>query len=230
MQSFEKLYKSLHYTFQDKALLVQALTHRSYSRKSYERLEFLGDAVLNFIMAEELYRRYPRAKEGEMSRRRAFLVNGEKLVLLAKKLKINTYLFLGAGELKTGGTSRHSILADATEAIIGAIYLDSSLEQCRRVVLSWYVEKDFNQARVVKDSKSELQEWLQGKNFSLPRYTLMHLSGQAHAQRFTVSCQVKGLPHITEGVGSSRRKAEQEAARNFLKLLTEALLHTMSFG
>lgn len=220
MESFEKLYKNLNYTFQDEVLLTRALTHRSHSRKSYERLEFLGDAVLNFIMAEELYRRYPRAKEGEMSRRRAFLVNGEKLVLLAQKLKINTFLFLGAGELKTGGASRHSILADATEAIIGAIYLDSDLEHCRRAVLSWYIEEDFNQARIIKDSKSELQEWLQGKNFSLPRYTLMHLSGKAHAQQFTVLCQVKGLSHITEGVGSSRRKAEQEAARNFLKLLT----------
>jgi len=221
MQAFEKLYKNLAYTFKDEALLTRALTHRSYSRKSYERLEFLGDAVLNFIMAEELYRRYPRAKEGEMSRRRAFLVNGEKLVKLAQKLKINTHLSLGAGELKTGGSLRHSILADATEAIIGAIYLDSDLENCRRVILSWYTEEDFNQARVIKDAKSELQEWLQGKNFSLPRYTLMHLNGKAHAQQFTVSCQVKGLTHITEGVGTSRRKAEQEAARNFLKLLID---------
>jgi ribonuclease-3 len=219
MQSFEKLYKSLDYFFQDEALLKQALTHRSYSRKSYERLEFLGDAVLNFIMAEELYKRYPRAKEGEMSRRRAFLVNGEKLVSLARKLQINHYLSLGAGELKTGGASRHSILADAMEAIIGAIYLDSNLNTCRTSVLSWYNEDDFNQARIVKDSKSELQEWLQSKNFPLPRYTLMHLSGKAHAQKFTVSCQVKGLSHVTEGVGTSRRKAEQEAARNFLKLL-----------
>ena len=219
MPSFDKLYKNLNYTFQSPALLMQALTHRSYSRKSYERLEFLGDAVLNFIMAEELYRRYPRAKEGEMSRRRAFLVNGEKLVMLAQQLKINQYLLLGAGELKTGGSFRHSILADATEAIIGAIYLDSNLKHCQDVVLSWYTEKDFDQARVMKDPKSELQEWLQGKNFSLPRYTLVHLSGQAHAQQFTVSCQVKGLSHLTEGTGSSRRKAEQEAAFNFLKLL-----------
>jgi ribonuclease-3 len=221
MQDLTQLCNHIGYCFKDLRLLKRALTHRSYGRQSYERLEFLGDAILNFIMAEELYRRYPRAKEGEMSRRRAFLVNGEKLFLLAQTLKINTYLLLGAGELKTGGAERQSILADAMEAIIGAIYLDAGMDVCKRCVLSWYNETDFNQARVVKDSKSELQEWLQSKSFPLPRYTLMHLSGKAHAQNFTVSCSVKGLDYVTEGVGTSRRKAEQEAAKNFLKLLLE---------
>jgi ribonuclease-3 len=220
MQNLTSLYTRLHYHFKHVELLKRALTHRSCSRSSYERLEFLGDAVLNFIMAEELYRRYPRAKEGEMSRRRAFLVNGERLFLLAKQLNVHDYLLLGEGEKKSGGAAKHSILADVVEAVIGAIYLDGGMTACRSCVLSWYNESDFNQVRVLKDPKSQLQEWVQGKGLSLPCYALIHLMGKAHDQKFTVSCRVNGLVHVTEGIGTSRRKAEQQAAENFLKLIT----------
>jgi len=221
LKDIEGLYKKLGYSFKKKELLERALSHRSFSRKSYERLEFLGDAILSFIMAAELYRRYPRAKEGELSRRRAFLVNADSLFVLAKKLKISPYLRLGSGELKSGGQERHSILADATEAIMGAIFLDGGIEVCHQCVIKWYgddLERLFEDKQM-KDSKSRLQEWLQGKHLSLPVYSLIDIEGKAHAQIFTIRCSVNGLDHVTEGKSTNRRKAEQEAAEKFLGIV-----------
>ncbi|OGT98252.1 MAG: ribonuclease III [Gammaproteobacteria bacterium RIFOXYB2_FULL_38_6] len=221
MKEIEGLYKVLGYSFHDKELLERALSHRSFSRKSYERLEFLGDAVLSFIMAEELFKRYPRAKEGELSRRRAFLVNADSLFVLANKLGLSSYLRLGSGELKSGGQERHSILADAMEAIIGAVFLDGGIEICHQCVIQWYgddFEKLFED-KPMKDSKSRLQEWLQAQHYSLPIYSLIDIQGKAHAQMFTVRCSVNELGHVAEGKSASRRKAEQEAAEKFLKIV-----------
>lgn len=212
----------LGHSFKDQELLKHALSHRSAGSYNNERLEFLGDSVLGFIITQELYQRYPDAKEGELSRMRASLVNGDALAKMAINLGVNECLRLGVGERKSGGTTRHSILADAFEAIVGAIYIDSNLATCRHCVLAWYREwaTDLSALTPVKDAKSQLQEWLQARKFPLPKYKV-EISGEAHAQVFTVTCCVKGLSYVTEGIGSTRRSAEQVAAERFLELLNE---------
>lgn len=209
---------SLGYHFKDKNLLELALSHRSSSKQSNERLEFLGDSLLNFIIAEELFKRYPDVNEGELSRLRANLVNGVTLAEIAKEFNIGEYLLLGAGEIKSGGTGRDSILADAVEAVIGAIYLDNGIGSCKEKVLNWFAARIANSDAVSgKDSKTKLQELLQAMKLPLPNYKVAATDGKPHEQVFHVECNVKELNIVTHGIGASKRKAEQEAAELFLQ-------------
>lgn len=208
----------LGYDFKDKKLLELALTHRSVSGKNNERLEFLGDALLNFIIAESLYQRYPNLKEGELSRLRANLVNGSTLAALAREFKLGNCLILGIGELKSGGFQRDSILADTLEAIIAAIFLDADINICRERILNWYDSRLNNplSMKQLKDPKTRLQEYLQSHHLPLPRYSILSIEGEAHAQTFYVQCQVEGISVITKSMGTTRRAAEQQAADDFL--------------
>jgi ribonuclease-3 len=203
----------------DPALLDRALTHRSFGASNNERLEYLGDAVLTFVVAEMLYRSFPDAAEGELSRFRASLVSGEALAALAARLGLGERLRLGEGELKSGGQRRATILADALEAVFGAVYLDQGLDAARRMA-----ERLFGEALValpsaadLKDPKTRLQEWLQGRGHALPAYTVLEVSGEPHDQRFRVRCDVPALALSAVADGSSRRRAEQEAAQRILE-------------
>ncbi|MCL9773460.1 ribonuclease III [Vibrio methylphosphonaticus] len=218
----ERLEKKLAYQFNDSERLALALTHRSANGTHNERLEFLGDSILSFVVADDLYHRFPKINEGDMSRMRATLVRGHTLAELGREFGLGDYLKLGPGELKSGGFRRDSILADAVEAIIGAIYLDSDVEKVREVVLGWYksrldaIEPGISQ----KDPKTRLQEFLQGRRKPLPVYTVTNIKGEAHNQEFTVSCEVMGLDKPVVGLGTSRRKAEQAAAEMALEKVT----------
>ena len=209
-----ELVQRLQYTFRDAGLLARALTHRSHGNQNYERLEFLGDSILSFLVADLLYDRFPRLPEGDLTRLRATLVRRETLAGLARGLKLGDFLELGSGELKSGGFDRDSILADSLEAIIGAIYKDGGLDAARQTVLRLYasVLRDIDPQAILKDPKTRLQEILQGNRKPLPTYTVVNVKGEAHNQEFTVQCDVVGLDIPLVGVGSSRRKAEQEAA------------------
>ncbi len=202
-----------------------ATTHRSASRRNNERLEFLGDSVLNLVISEYLYNHEVAADEGKLSRLRAFLVKGETLGRMAQQAHLGDHLTLGAGELKSGGFRRESILADALEAIIGAVYLLKGLDYTRQYVLALYEEqlKNLPEAETLKDPKSRLQEWLQSRAMPPPAYEVVSVSGEAHRQRFVVACRVAPLDRTSTAEGSSRRAAEQEAARQLLEaLLSEA--------
>lgn len=222
MEKIARLMQKLGYQFTNLNLLQAALTHRSARGPNNERLEFLGDSLVNFVIAAELYQQFPKAEEGELSRLRSVLVKGESLAQLAQELELGDYLHLGPGELKSGGFSRQSILADAFEAIVGAIYLDSDFNTCREKVLHWFSSriKEVHLA-IQKDAKTRLQEYLQARKLPLPTYDVLTIEGEAHAQVFHVECRVMGLPHFTRSSGSSRRKAEQIAAEDFLNLLKE---------
>jgi ribonuclease-3 len=217
-----RLEKRLNYEFNDALKLDLALTHRSAAGLHNERLEFLGDSILSFVIADDLYHRFPKINEGDMSRMRATLVRGHTLADLGREFVLGDYLKLGPGELKSGGYRRDSILADAVEAIIGAIYLDSDIEMVRKVVLNWYkprldaIEPGVSQ----KDPKTRLQEFLQGRRKPLPVYTVSNIKGEAHDQEFTVSCDVAGIKTPVVGKGTSRRKAEQAAAEQALEQLS----------
>lgn len=211
----------LGYKFNDPAMLTLALTHRSFSGRNNERLEFLGDAVLNFIAGEALFQHFPQAKEGQLSRLRARLVKGETLAVLARRFNLGEYLRLGSGELKSGGFRRESILADATEAIIGAIYLDSDFAVTRERVLAW-LEPEFADLTLVdtnKDSKTRLQEFLQSRGAELPNYEVVDIQGEPHCRTFYVECSIGLLADKTTGNGASRRIAEQVAAAAALSAL-----------
>lgn len=212
----------LGYAFRQPDLLKQALTHRSAAPINNERLEFLGDSLLNLIVAEALYERFPRAPEGDLSRLRARLVNGETLGNIGAELGLGPFLVLGSGELKSGGRRRKSILADALEAIIGAVYLDGGFAPCRALVRGWFDHRLDNlpPAEQLKDSKTRLQEYLQAQALPLPSYDLESAEGADHAKTFVVSCLIEDLDVRAQGVGNSRRKAEQEAARSALEQLT----------
>ncbi len=215
------LCRRLGYQFTQAALLEDALTHRSAGSQNNERLEFLGDAILNFTIAAELYQRFNQADEGELSRLRASLVNAQALAILSRGLNLGECLTLGSGELKSGGFRRESILADALEAVFGAVYLDGGFEACRNLILRLYLDTltDLPAAADLKDPKTQLQEFLQSRKRPLPSYQVIEVSGESHAQTFIVECRAEGLPTATRGQGSSRRKAEQEAASNALRLL-----------
>ncbi|WP_033931732.1 ribonuclease III, partial [Vibrio cholerae] len=202
-----KLTSKLGYTFKETELLNLALTHRSANGKHNERLEFLGDSILSFVIADELYRRFPKVNEGDMSRMRATLVRGNTLAELGREFDLGDYLKLGPGELKSGGFRRDSILADAVEAIIGAIYLDSDLETARSIVLEWYHGRleEIKPGASQKDPKTRLQEFLQGRRKPLPVYTVTNIKGEAHNQEFTVACEVAGMDTPVIGKGTSRR-------------------------
>lgn len=221
MTDFAPLYQRLHYRFKQIALLEAALTHRSLGEPHNERLEYLGDSLLNFIIAEKLYKECPQLTEGELSRLRATLVKGDTLTELAKELNLNEYLRLGSGEIKTGGAQRASILANVVEAVIGAVYLDAGFEVCQELVQNWFGSRITAAAAegVQKDSKTQLQEYLQGHKLPLPEYTILSVEGEAHSQFFKVVCKVAGLPYSSVGEGTTRRKAEQIAAKNYLSLI-----------
>jgi ribonuclease III len=211
----DALQERLGHRFRDPRLLAQALTHRSYSAPHNERLEFLGDGVLNCIVAAELYTRFTGLREGELSRLRASLVREQRLHELASELALGDYLRLGEGELKSGGFRRPSILADALEALIGAVYLDGGFDAARSVVVRLYrpLLETLDASGAEKDPKTQLQEWLQSRKYALPQYSVIATRGAAHDQRFEVECVVRELDLRTVGTGNSRRVAEQEAAR-----------------
>ncbi|MBS3803093.1 MAG: ribonuclease III [Oleiphilaceae bacterium] len=216
-----RLQRRIGYQFSNVEHLVLALTHRSYSNSNNERLEFLGDSIVNMVIAEHLYASFERAREGQLSRLRARMVKGVTLAEIGREFELGQYLQLGSGELKSGGFRRESILADAVESIIGAIYLDSDFETCRRQVLRWFDQRlqDLNIQDTQKDPKTRLQEYLQSRQFPLPLYDVISVEGEAHAQTFHVACALPSLNRKTTGAGSSRRIAEQQAARSALKEL-----------
>ena len=212
--SLARLQRHLGYTFKDQELMILALTHRSFAGRNNERLEFLGDAILNFVAGEALFERFPQAREGQLSRLRARLVKGETLAILARGFDLGEYLRLGSGELKSGGFRRESILADALEALIGAIYLDTGMEAARERVLAW-LSSEIEGLTLVdtnKDPKTRLQEFLQSRASDLPQYEVVDIQGEPHCRSFLVECQVALLNDKTRGQGASRRIAEQVAA------------------
>lgn len=211
----------LGYEPRDVSLFTAALTHRSARGANNERLEFLGDAVLNLVIAEHLYRLFPDATEGDLSRLRARLVSSEPLAEVASELAIGDALKMGSGELKSGGFRRKSILADAFEALCGAVFLDSGLEAARSAIERLFVARvaALPALDALKDAKTRLQEYLQSRGLALPRYSVDRVEGEPHAQTFFVTCTVKALKLSAQGQGSSRRRAEQEAAERVLKEL-----------
>ncbi|KAB2967911.1 MULTISPECIES: ribonuclease III [Zoogloea] len=217
----EGLQRAIGYRFTRPELLSQALTHRSFGSPHNERLEFLGDSVLNCVTAIALFDRFNDLREGDLSRLRANLVRQEALHRVADSLHLGDYLNLGEGELKSGGHRRPSILADALEAIFAAVYLDAGFEAARSVIDRLYAPAlaELDPARALKDPKTALQEWLQGRRMPLPRYSLAATRGEAHQQEFEVECEIAGLGLKTRGNGVSRRAAEQQSAQRALELL-----------
>jgi ribonuclease-3 len=219
----ENLIKGISYQFKTPALLTQALTHRSYAANNNERLEFLGDGALNFIIANRLYQRFPKLPEGDLSRLRAQLVKESTLSEIAINLNIGDALKLGEGELKSAGWRRPSILADALEAIIGAVYIDGGFSAAEAIVLKLFEERlaIIDPKVIDKDAKSQLQEYLQGKKIDLPDYNVVSIEGEAHAQTFKIECVIAKLSIATIGEGTSRRVAEQQAAQLAMHNITE---------
>ncbi len=209
------LEQKLDYIFQDRTLYTRALTHRSANQENNERLEFLGDAVLGLIIGEILFSRYPEAKEGQLSRLRADLVQKSTLAEIGAELELGDALILGAGELKSGGRSRASILASGVEALLGAVFIDSDIDTSEKVVRRIYGDRLLRAtpAALHKDPKTALQEFLQKKRTPLPSYKVLNAMGKAHAMKFRVECHVCSLPSPTVGEGSSHRQAEQQAAK-----------------
>ncbi|CUX95628.1 Ribonuclease 3 [Candidatus Mikella endobia] len=215
------LQKKIGYYFQQHDLLLQALTHRSANINHNERLEFLGDSILNYVIANAIYQRFPNADEGNMSRMRATLVRGKTLTEIAKELNLGNCLLLGPGELKSGGFYRDSILANTVEALFGSVFLDSDIKTVEKIILKWYQTRltKIIPGDTQKDSKTRLQEYLQRRHLPLPIYMMVQIHGDAHDQNFIIHCQVSGLIQTVIGNGLSRRKAEQNAAKQALKLL-----------
>ncbi|WP_369857433.1 ribonuclease III [Candidatus Thalassolituus haligoni] len=214
-----KLSQRLGYTFHDEQLVTLALTHRSKGGTNNERLEFLGDSILNFVIAEDLYQRFGLAREGKLSRLRARMVKGKTLADLAREFGLGDFLILGSGELKSGGHRRESILADTVEALIGAIYLDAGLDAARGCILAWYKTRldELSLEDPIKDPKTRLQEHQQGKHLPLPKYNVLALTGPTNEQIFKVEVRIQDAePQVAEG--ASRRAAEQAAA---MQLLTQ---------
>lgn len=220
----QKLERRLGYHFNDAALLSQALTHRSVGHLNNERLEFLGDALVNFVVADALFRAKAKAEEGALSRLRASLVREETLALLARELDLSDALTLGESELKSGGFRRDSILADAFEAMLGAVYLDGGFAAARDVCERLFAAllADLPDADALKDAKTRLQEWLQARGRPLPRYEVIEESGPPHRRRFHVRASLSDAETVAAAHGSSRRSAEQDAARALLQALQSA--------
>ena len=219
--SLDSLVKHIDYPFNNPALLTQALTHRSFSGNNNERLEFLGDGALNFIVANQLYLRFTKLPEGDLSRLRAQLVKEATLAEIAFSLNIGESLKLGEGELKSAGWRRPSILADALEAIVGAVYIDGGYSAAEALVLKLFEDKlnHIDPKIIDKDAKSQLQEYLQGKKIELPDYKVVSIEGEAHAQTFKMECVIEKLHITTVGEGASRRVAEQQAAQLALEAI-----------
>jgi ribonuclease III len=223
IQEPEKLAKKLGLVFREPVLIRRALTHRSAHADNNERLEFLGDSVLGFVVAERLYQKFTEADEGVLSRLRATLVNQTSLANIARKLNLGDYLILGSGELKSGGYRRDSILSDAMEALIGALLIDQGMDACRAWVLGLFAEQieGLSLQDWKKDPKTRLQESMQARGLDLPTYTLKSVAGQPHDLSFVVECRVSLTEAACEGRGSSRKRAEQESAEKMLAKLTE---------
>lgn len=215
------LEKTLQYQFQNAELYQQALTHRSATHRNNERLEFLGDAVLDFVVSEAVYLARPEVTEGDLSKLRASLVKDESLAEIALEIGLGEHLILGSGERKTGGHRRESILADALEAIFGAVFLDSGFDAAKKVIDRVYAQRyqDLPDVADLRDPKTRLQEWLQARKMELPQYDLVAVSGEDHQKKFTVTCAVVEKSVSTDGESTTRRKAEQEAARKMIRLL-----------
>ena len=215
------LQQHLQTNISDHDLLTLALTHRSYAKNNNERLEFLGDSLLNCIIADKLYHQFPEAKEGQLSRLRAKLVKGDTLAAIAKELELSDYLIMGEGELKSGGFRRNSILADALEAIIGAAYLDGGISACRAIIDNWFKSRldllSLDQSQ--KDPKTRLQEFMQARKQPLPRYRVVDVSGLPHNQSFTIECTIDMLDEAAQATATSRRSAEKLAAKKILDRL-----------
>jgi len=218
------LSRIIHYIFNDPSFMIMALTHRSFSSQHNERLEFLGDSVLSFLIANELYKRFPRIDEGDLSRLRAQLVKESSLSTIATSMGLGDFIRLGEGELKSAGWRRPSILADTFESIIGAVYLDGGIKPTHEFVLRFFETQlnEIDPKLIQKDPKTLLQELLQSKKSDLPIYTVVSIEGEAHSQTFTIECQIKKSNIKTQGVGNSRRVAEQEAASRAYQLMLES--------
>lgn len=221
MSNLDRLCRRLNYEFKNPAYLKQALTHRSMSSSNNERFEFLGDSILSMVIANALFEQFPNQSEGQLSRLRAFLVKGEMLANIALELELGDYLFLGQGELKSGGFRRASTLADALEALFAAIFLDDGFAASQRVILGLYQTR-LNDASLhdnLTDAKTQLQEYLQSKKHALPEYVLTKVVGEEHDQVFYITCTVSDLALSTHGKGETRRKAEQLAAKQLMQQL-----------
>lgn len=218
-----RLCRRLDYEFKTLALLKQALTHRSASSKNNERFEFLGDSILSMIISRALFEQFPDENEGQLSRLRAHLVKGEMLAKIALELDLGDYLYLGQGELKSGGFRRASTLADALEAIFAAVFFDGGFDAAQHVILKLYQSRlnDPNLNHSFKDPKTQLQEYLQSKKAPLPDYTLLNVTGEEHDQLFYVQCDIPSLHQSTQGHAETRRKAEQIAAQHLLVKLKQ---------
>ena len=217
----QRLQQRLGYEFKAPALLQLALTHRSHGATNNERLEFLGDSILNLVIGDALFKRFADAREGQLSRLRSQLVKGETLAEIAREFELGDCLILGEGEMKSGGQQRDSILADSVEAIIGAIYTETDFEICRKHVLSWYADRlaVLRVDTAAKDAKSRLQEYLQSLRKPLPEYDVVAAAGESHAQVFTIECRVVLLKHPVRAQATNRRDAEKLAATEVLRLL-----------
>lgn len=220
-RSLDGLARALDYDFKDTQLLQAAVTHRSAGAENNERLEFLGDAILGYVIADWLYELFPGASEGQLSRLRASLVKKETLADIARSLAIGDYLRLGSGELKSGGFRRDSILADAVEAILGGIAKDSGMDACRACIRNLFADKveQLSPSDELKDPKTRLQEYLQSHKLDLPVYEVREVTGKAHNQQFSIECRVDAMQRTSIGTGNSRRRAEQAAAENMLEQL-----------
>jgi ribonuclease-3 len=218
----DDLARRLGHAFRRPELLDQALTHRSHGARHNERLEFVGDAVLNCVVARALFERFPDLPEGDLSRVRASLVNRDTLADVARRLELSGAIRLGEGELKSGGAERPSILADALEAIYGAVFLDGGFEAARGVIDRTFAEVlgNADPSALGKDPKTRLQEWLQGRRLPVPAYRIVTVEGEAHAQTFTAECAIASLAIATRGQGTSRRVAEQAAAEAAWRAVT----------
>jgi len=224
--TINRLSKKIGYSFTQPELLIQALTHRSAKGQHNERLEFLGDSILGFVIAEALFEKFPKHDEGDLTRMRSSLVKGVTLAEIGRDFNLGEHLILGPGELKSGGHRRESILEDAIEAIIGAVYLDSNIAQCKQLILNWFAQRlsTIKPGNEQKDPKTRLQEYLQGRKIPLPVYDVIDTTGQSHNQHFTVRCVTEVVNTEVIAKGTSRRKAEQAAAQQVLTQLEQVSL------
>lgn len=223
MKKIDALMREIGYRFSDASLLRLALTHRSRGANNYERLEFLGDSILGFVVADLLYHKFPALAEGKLSRMRSSLVRKETLATVAREIGLSEYLILGEGELKSGGFNRDSILADTVEGVIGALYLDADFDTARDFIYR-YFEPHFeriSEESTFKDAKSRLQEAMQKQGLALPNYEIVQTAGHQHDQEFTVECSLSELPISSQATARSRRSAEQKAAAKVLKLVAD---------
>lgn len=227
MSNLSVLEQALGHRFGDRELLKLALTHRSFGARNNERLEFLGDSLLNYAVADALFKKFPEAREGQLSRLRAQLVRGETLAQIARELNVGAQLTLSDGERKTGGADRDSILADSVEALFGAVYRDAGLEAVLITIERLYASRlaALSLAETPKDAKSRLQELMQARQQPLPEYQVVQVQGQGHEQVFTVSCRVAGLREPVMATASSRKRAEKQTAEQALALLSGGVSH-----